>query len=94
MDYAQRGITVLYRIHDNTHGKQIVNLVNGLILVLHFLVNTKKMLDTAIYLRFDARAFDMLADLVNDSLNISLPLAFSDGNLIHQIIIGFRLQIF
>ncbi len=91
MDHAKRGVAVLHGIHNDTNRKQIIDLVYGFILVLHLLVNTKKVLDASVDLRFDTRISDMHADLVHNSLNITLPLALSDGNFIHQIIISLGL---
>ena len=91
MNHTQRRIAVLHRVHDDAHRKQIINLVNGFILVLHFFVDTEKMLHPAVNLGFDACIDNMLTDLVYDILNIFLPHAFAHGNFIHQIIISFRL---
>ena len=94
MDNAQCPITVLHRIHYNTYGKQIINLVNGFILVLHFLIDTEKMLHPAVNLGLYACIFNMLAHFVYNILDVSFPFALTDSNFIHQIVIHFRLQIF
>ena len=94
MDHSQCCITVLYRIHDDPHGKQIINLIQGLSLIFHFLINTEKMLYTAINLRLDAGIFNMLADLIHNVLNILFTHTFAHCDLIDQIIIDIRFQIF
>ena len=94
VDYAQRRITVLNRIYDNPDSKQVINLVDGLMLVLHLFVNAEEMLDTTVNLSFDSRLFDVLGNLVHDSLNILFALAFAHRDLVHQIIINVRFEIF
>ena len=94
MDHAQRRITVLNRIYDNPDSKQVINLVDGLMLVLHLFVNAEEMLDTTVNLSFDSRLFDVLGNLVHDSLNILFALAFAHRDLVHQIIINVRFEIF
>ena len=42
-------IAVLNRIHHNAYGKQIIDLVYGLVLVNHFLINTEEMLNSAVH---------------------------------------------
>ena len=91
MDHTKCRITVLDRIHDNTDSKKIVDLIDRFILILHLLINTEKMFDSAIDLCLDARTFNMRTDLIYDILYISLTFYFSDRDLIHQIIIYIRL---
>ena len=94
MDHTQRRITVLHAIHNDTDCKQVIDLIDGLILIFHLFVNTEEMFDTTIYFCLNAGRTDMLADLINDRLDIFLAHALTHGNLIHQIIIHFRFQIF
>ena len=94
MDHTQSRVTVLHRIDNNTNCKQIVDLVQRLVLVLHLLVDAEEMLDPAVHLRFDLRILDNTADLIHDSLNILLSGALAHGYLLHQAVIFVRLQIF
>ena len=94
MDDSQRPIAVFHRIYDNTHRKQIVNLVNGLILIFHFLVNAEKVLYAPVYLRLNPRMCNMPAHFADNVLDIPLPLALTGRYLIHQVIINLRFQIF
>ncbi len=94
MDHTQRRITVPHRIHNNTHCEQIIDLIYGLILILHFLVNAEKVFDTPVDLCFDTRMFYVYCHFVYDCLDILLTIALADCDLVHQIIVGFRLQIF
>ena len=82
------------RIYDNPDSKQVINLVDGLMLVLHLFVNAEEMLDTTVNLSFDSRLFDVLGNLIHDSLNILFALAFTHRDLVHQIIINVRFEIF
>ena len=94
MDDTQGRIAVPHRVHDDAHREEVVYLIQGLVLVLHFLIDAEKMLDPAVYLGFDACVADVLADLVHDALDIFLPHVPAHGNLIHQVVIDIRLQIF
>ena len=63
-------------------------------LVLHLLVDTEKMLYTAIDFRIDPRIFNMFADFIHNALDIFFTDALAHRDLIHQIIIDVRFQIF
>ncbi len=94
MNHTQRRITVPHRIHDDTHREQIIDLIYGLILVLHFLVNAEKVFDTSVDLCLDTRMFYVYCHFVYDRLDILLTVALADRDLVHQIVVGFRFQIF
>ena len=94
VNHAKGRITVLHRVHNDADGKQIIDLVDGLVLVLHLLIDAEKVLDPPVDLSFDPCIFDMLAHLVHNALDIFFPDALSHRNLIHQIVISLGLQIF
>ena len=81
MDQSESCITVFDRIHHNTHGKQIINLIQRLILVDHLPVNTEKVFDTAVNLRFNASGFHMMADFIHNRTDKGFPLAFFEAIL-------------
>ena len=62
-------------------------------LVLHLLINTEKMLYTAIDFGFDAGILNMFTDFIHNTLDIFFTDALTNSDLIHQIIIDIRLQI-
>ena len=93
MDHTQRRIAVLYRIHNNPHGKQVVNLVQRLLLVHHFLVNAEKMFRPAVNLGFNPRGLNMAFHIFHDVLHKSLALPLFQGNFFHQVIVDLRFQI-
>ena len=94
MDDTQGCITVLHRLYNDTHSKEVIDLVNGLVLILHLLVNTEEMLYPTIHMSLNARIPDMFADLVHDSLNVFFPDTLSGSYFFCQVIINFRFQIF
>ena len=55
MDDAKRRIAVLDTVHDDSHSKQVVNLVESLVLVHHLLVDTEEMLHSSVHLGYDDR---------------------------------------
>ena len=93
MDYAERRIAVPHRFHDDTDRKQIIDLVDGLILVHHLTVDGEEVLHTAADLGIDARLLDMLRDLRD---NVSDP-GFSgfllQVDLRREIIVDIRLEV-
>ena len=91
MDDPKCRITVFYGVHNDTHGKQVIDLVNGLVLVDHFLINTEKVLCPPIDLRRNSGFVDMFFYLFHKALDIIIPDAFSLSNLMNQIIVCFRL---
>ena len=94
MNDSQGRITVLHRIHNDPHRKKVIDLVDGLILIFHFFVDTEKVLHPPVNLGLNAGIYNMHPHLVHNPLNVSFPLTFARGDLIHQIIISLRLRIF
>ena len=94
MDHPQGRIAVPHAVHNDAHRKQVIDLVQRLVLILHLLIDAEKVLHAPVYLRLDARIPDMLADLVHDALDILLPHALAHGYLVYKVIIHVRLQIF
>ena len=93
MNHTQCRIAVLHCLHNDTHSEEIIDLIQRLMLVLHLLVDTEKMLYTAIDFRIDPRIFNMFTDFIHNTLDIFFTDALTDSDLIHQIIIDIRLQI-
>ena len=94
MDDTERRITVFDRINDDTHGKQIIDLVKRLILVDHLFVNAEKVLCPSVDLRLDSGCLDVLADRFYDLIDEFLTCILFQCNFFDQIVIDFRLQIF
>ena len=87
-------IAVLDGIYDNTDCKQVIDLFNGFILVLHFLIDTEKVLDTTVNMGFDSGIFNVFTDFIHDILDVFLTFTFTDCNFIYQIVIRLRFEIF
>ena len=94
MNHAQGRIAVLHGIHNNPHGKYIVNLIQGLILVDHLPVNAEEMLYPAIHLRLNLCLLDVFSDLIDNLFHKSFSCPLPEGNLIRQFLKNLRLQIF
>ena len=69
MNDTECRITVLHGIYNNTHGKNVVNLVECLILVDHLSVNGEEVLDTSVNLCFNARIADVHADFFDNAVD-------------------------
>ncbi len=94
MDHTESRITVLDGFHDNTHGKQIIDLVEGLVLIDHLLIYTEEMLGASLHLGINMGIFQMLCDLCDDAIDKLFPLTLSEGDLFNQIVVNLRLQVF
>ena len=94
MDHTECRITVFDCIYKNANCKQIVNLIDRLVLVDHFFIYTKEMFDTSINLSFDCSFIHMLLDLFDNVIYKFLPLALTQGYFIDKIIVYIWLQIF
>jgi single-stranded-DNA-specific exonuclease len=94
MDDAKGCITVLDCIYQNTDCKQIINLIDRLVLIDHLLVNTEEMLDSSIHLCLDSGIVHMLLDLAYDIIDKFLAFTLTKSDLVHKIIIYIRFEIF
>ena len=91
---AERSPAVRNRIHNDTYGKQIVDLIQCFILILHLLVDGEEMFYSSVDLGMNACVADMLSDFFDDILYVFLTLRTAGGDFIDQIVICFGLQIF
>ena len=93
MNHPQRCITVLHCLHNNPDCKQIIYLIQGLVLVYHLFVNAEEMLHSSVYPSFNPGLADMSRHLVYNTLYKGFSGILTQGNLLCQIIINLRLQI-
>ena len=94
MDHTKRCITVLHVLHADPDCKQIIYLIQGLILVHHLFVNTEKVFDTAIDLGFDPRISHVRGYFIHNALHKGFSGPLAERDLLRQLIIHIRLQIF
>ena len=81
MDDTKRCITVLHRIHNNPHGEEIVDLIQGFILLHHLFVDAEEMLHAPIYLALDSGIVHMALHLIDNPLHKCLPGILPEGDL-------------
>ena len=93
MDHAQRAIALLERVNQNPHGRQVVNLAELFVIPLHFAKNAVKMFRTAVDLGLDADFAQLLPQNHNRFLDDGFPLLALLPDLVHQLVVFFRLQI-
>ena len=93
MDHAKRRITVLDGLYQNADRKQIVDLIDVFILIDHLFINTEKVLCPAVHMRGDPGIVHVLLHLCHDTSDKIISCALAQRNLLHQLIIDFRLQI-
>ena len=94
MDNAQGGITVTDGIDDDPDCEQIVDLVQGLALVMHLFVNAEVMLDTAVDPGLDAGSLYMLAYVGHDLGDVLFTFGPASGHLIDQVEVNIGMEIF
>ena len=93
MDDPQCRITVFHRLNDNTNGKEIVDLIDGLMLIDHLAINAEEMLGTSLNVRLDSCVDNVLAHFLYQAVDISLAFLLAQCHLLHQIIVSLWLQI-
>ena len=76
VDHAKRSITVFHRINNDAHCKQIVHLIQCLVLVNHLFIYTEEMLHTSVDFRPDMGILHMLRYFRDDLLDELFPLSF------------------
>ena len=94
MDLTQGRITILHRVDYDPDRKQVVDLIQGLVLILHLLVDAEEVLHAPVHLCLNAGGVNDHLYLIHDSLNVLFPDAALHGDLAYQIPIRLGLQIF
>ena len=93
MDHTQSRIAVLHGIHNDPHCKQIINLIHGLILIDHFLINTEEVLNSSVDLCLNVGIFHMVRHFVHNLLNKFFSFRLSCIDLLYKIKENLRLRI-
>ena len=94
MDDAKRRIAVLEGMHHNSDGEQVVDLIERLILIEHFLINAEKMLGAPVNLRLNSRIVNISLHIIHQAAQILVPLALTERHILHQLVVRLRLEIF
>ena len=92
MDDTESRITVLHAVNKNTNCKQIVDLIEGLVLVDHLLVNTEEMLYASDNRRLDRGFLHVVLNLIYNLLNKGFSRILAEINLLDEIKIHIRFQ--
>ena len=93
MDHAERRIAVPYGLHDDADREQIIDLVDGLILVHHLTIDGEEVLHTTADLGIDARLLDMLRDFRDNVFDPGFSRFLLQVNLRREIIVDVRLEV-
>ena len=93
MNDSQSRITFRDRIDDDADRKEVIDLVDGLILIDHLLIDREKVLDPASHLTVDLRVRHVLFDVLHDPVDEILPLGLSGIHLLDQSKVDRRFQI-
>ena len=93
MDHSESRITVLDIIYNDPDCEEIIDLVKCLVLVDHLFVDGEKVLRTSLYSRRNPGLLHMPLDLFDEALDIGIPFGLPLGDLLHEIVICFRLKV-
>ena len=94
MDDTERRITVFHALHDNPDRKNIIDLIQRLVLVYHLFIDAEEMFHTAVYLGFDARIVHMFLDFIHNLMDKRLPGVLTECQFFGQFFVNLRLEIF
>ena len=86
-------VAVRYAIHQNPDGKEVIYLVNRLVLIDHLLIYTEEMLCPSVYLCLDSSIRNVLFYIVYQALDVGVALCLSEGYLLYQIVVGIRIEV-
>ena len=95
VDHTQDVIAVLHRVHQHTEGEQVVQLLHGLLLEVHFPIDAVGVLHPAVDggvgdIQLQQAAADLLLDPAHELAVFRAGL----GQLPVDLIVGHRVQIF
>ena len=93
MNNAQHRIAIPHGFHNDSDSKEVINLVYGLILVDHFFVNGKEVLDSPLDIRFNPAFLNMLPYLLHYGIDPVLSRLSLKMHLIRKIVVNLRLQV-
>ncbi len=93
MNHTQRGIAVLHGVHDDPNREKIIDLIHGLVLVHHLLVDAEKVLDAAVNSCLNAGLLYGPGDVLGNLLDVVLPLRFPFTDLLDQLVVNLRPQV-
>ncbi len=94
MDNSQGTVTVFYGIHDDPDGKYVIDLLQGLILFDHLFIDTEEMLHSAVHRGPDPAVLHVVLYFFHDAVDKFFPRFLAEGDLLFQIAVHIRLQIF
>ena len=94
MDRTQYSITIANIINEYTNRRQIVYLIERLVLLHHLAINAEEMFRSAVYLALDARTFELIAKHPNRLIYKSFAFFSFLLNIAYQLIIflGFHIS--
>ena len=91
MQDTESRIAVLDALHDDTHREEIVNLLDGLVLVDHLSVNAEEVLGAPVDLGLDACLLHLLSDLVGNLLNKRLAVRTGRADILRELLVNVGL---
>ena len=94
VNHTKCRITVLDCINKDTNCKQIIDLIDRLVLIDHLFIDAEEMFDTSVNLCFDRSFVHMLLDLFDNIVYKFLTFTLSQSHFIYKIIVYIRFQIF
>ena len=69
MNNAQHRIAIPHGLYNNPNGEEVIDLVNGLILIDHLLIDGEEVLNPPLDICLDSAFLDMLSHLFHDGID-------------------------
>ena len=93
MHHAQRGVAVGHGVHQHAHGEQVVDLVERLVLGLHFFIDAVEVLGAAGDLALDVRRLERFPELLHDQVDDVLALLALGPDQLHHLVEALRVDV-
>ena len=93
MDDAEHRIAVLDRVDNDANGNQVIDLLKGLVLQDHLLVDRIEMLGPTVHIIVDMVLVKLIGELGDDGADVRLALGALHADLLHQHLVALGIQI-
>lgn len=94
VNFAEHLVALVHRVDDDAHSRQIVDLVERLVLRLHLFIDGIKMLGPTEHFAFDIALFEDVFDLLDDKIDEVVPLVQLLVDVFDEVLVRLRLEVF
>ena len=94
VDFTEHLVALVHRIDDDAHRRQIVDLVERLVLRLHLLIDGIKVLGAAEHFALDFALLEDVFDFLDDEIDEVVPLVQLLVDVFDEVLVRLRLEVF